>query len=122
MDFRVWLAMAIYRLIESRPELAALDFRGDHCRDVVVSATHVLASDSDPVQCTDYVIQFVEELMITSGHDAQQCVDAGHTARWIMEMAAGLLASAEEHGPDESGCDPGGGPMAPDDRAMDGPW
>ncbi len=124
---RLWLAMAIHGLIEERfariqstQELDGSYF--DHLADVVISAAHVMDADTCPEHCKVEVVACLKDFMTNLDRGGEYCAEAVDIATEVLQMASAILAKSREHGPDESGCDPGGGPMAPDDRDLNDPW
>jgi len=124
---RLWLAMAIHGLIEERSARiqsaqALNETYFDHLADVVISAAHVLDADTCPEHCKVEVVACLKDFMTSLGRDGEYCAEAVYIATDVLQMASAILAKSREHGPDEPGCDPGGGPMAPDDRDLNDPW
>ncbi|MDX1217359.1 hypothetical protein GOL99_17665 [Sinorhizobium medicae] len=121
-----WLATAVYQLLDDlmpfcqgKPSLSPE--HEDQFKDVSASAAMVFSSAPNPDKLERETIHHFEELLDNGRYTwRDRAIARGMLVSLICAGRQAVEVMKELRG--EDGCDPGGGPLAPEDRDLDEPW
>lgn len=122
----IWLATAIYQLVDELMPfgpgpLSLSPEQHEHSEDVSQSAAMVFGFAANPDQVERETVHYFEELL-DNGRYTWRDRGAARSLLFALICAGRLAAEAMKERRSEVECDPGGGPLAPEDRDLDEPW